>query len=70
MTDLSFLRQLMDAQITAYQNEINFLSIIENPTASYTRAEVMAEKIAALQEFKMNVINFIAEANKLSEEQK
>jgi hypothetical protein len=66
MTDLSFIRTLMDAQIQNYQNEINILGDGELKI-SYDRREVLAEKIATLQEYKMTVINFISEANKLVE---
>lgn len=66
MTDLSFIKTIMDSHILNYQNEIAVL----NPEAppSFNRTEVMAEKIAALQLYKQEVIKFIADSNKIVNE--
>lgn len=67
ITNLNFVRDLLNNQISEYEKRIEQLSPMQDVDYSYE--EILWEKIAALQEFKASLINFIAEANKLSEKQ-
>lgn len=59
-TDLSFIRDILNHQIASYDLATQ---------AGVMDKEEAAFRTAALQEFKTTLINFIAEANKLTKEQ-